>query len=411
MTYFPSVSFADNPGIDAFSRLRVSTPVTLFSVQNQYLASPLVMEPGATGTGVTPALNANTRMVLLSATAGSGTSFFQSFRYLPYQPGRSQFIAMTGVMGTGLAGAVVDAGYFDAANGIFYRQNGASGMQIVRRSSTSGSVVNEVINQADWNQDTFLGSGLNPSGITLDPTKDFILVMDLQFLAMGRVRVGFDIDGVIHWAHYFKHANIIAVPYMQTATLPVGMLLTATSTASTKNDCFFKCVSVMSEGGDSEDFQYTFAVPECTVTAGNGSAAHLLSFRPKTTFNSLVNRTDIKLNNLALTVTGANPVRWDIVIGQAITAPTWLDVNGTYSACEYTNAGTLSGSPGVVAQSGYCTSGSSFKENILRDVFTHYPITLDRAGAVRALGTVSVLVTGISGTSATRGFFNFEETR
>ena len=40
-----------------------------------------------------------------------------------------------------------------------------------------------------------------------------------------------------------------------------------------------------------------------------------------------------------------------------------------------------------------------------------YPIALDRAGAVRANGTLSVLVTGIGGTSTCRTSINFKELR
>ena len=38
---------------------------------------------------------------------------------------------------------------------------------------------------------------------------------------MGRVRCGFDVAGVIYYAHEFLNANVLAVPYMQTASLPI----------------------------------------------------------------------------------------------------------------------------------------------------------------------------------------------
>jgi hypothetical protein len=48
-------------------------------------------------------------------------------------------------------------------------------MQVVRRSSTSGGVVDDAINQADWNLDKLDGTGA--SGVTLDVTKVFIFVV------------------------------------------------------------------------------------------------------------------------------------------------------------------------------------------------------------------------------------------
>lgn len=64
--------WADSARFDAFSRLRTSEPTNLFSVSAQYGAVTVQMERGNTGTGVIPTHNANTRMVELSCTAGSG---------------------------------------------------------------------------------------------------------------------------------------------------------------------------------------------------------------------------------------------------------------------------------------------------------------------------------------------------
>ena len=410
MTYFGSaVSIKDGANLDAFSRVRVSNPSIQFDVQCQYDASPLKMEVGATGTGVTPTHDANTRMVTVSATAGSGTSFIQSYEYIPYQPGRSQLIFMTGVIGAAVAGAVVDFGYFDAANGVYFCQNGTSGLQFVRRTSTSGSVVDNAVAQASWNIDPLDGTG--PSGITLDVTKAFILVIDGQFLGMGRVRCGFDIDGEIVYAHEFLNANVLTVPYSQTLSLPVQCLITATAIGSTKT-ASFKCASVTSEGGEFDAGGYTFATPEQTVTAASGARTHILSMRPRTTFNSKTNRYHLHLRDINILVTGINPVRWELCIGSTFSAgPTWANVDGTYSASEYTSAvGTLN-TAGLVIASGYIASSATSKGYATAAIGDVYPITLDRAGAQRAFGTMSLLVTGIGGTSATRASFDFTEIR
>ena len=410
MSYFTSISLHDSGNLDAFSRLRVANSESLFAVQNNYSQSSLKMEVGATGTGVTPAWDSNTRMVTVSATAGTGTAFIQSYGYYPYQPGKSHLVKMTFVVGAAVASAVVDAGLFDAANGIFFRQNGTSGLQFVRRTSTSGSVVNNTVDQSSWNLDKLDGTGA--SGITLDITKAQILIIDLQFLGMGRVRVGFDIGGVIVYVHEFLNANSLTVPFMQTATLPVQMLLTATSTGSTKTS-YFKCAAVDSEGGITADSGYQFATPSGSVTAASGARTHILSLRPKTTFNSVTNRMMINLDDLQLVVTGANPVYWELVIGAAFSgAPTWADVNTTYSGTEYATGGTFSNlTNGLVLQCGYIAASTGTKSAVSVKFSKNYPLTLDRAGAQRALGTLSLLVRGIGGTSDTQAAFNFSEVR
>jgi hypothetical protein len=320
-------------------------------------------------------------------------------------------------MGTAVAGAVVEFGSFDAANGHIYRQKGTNGLFLVQRSSTSGSVAEIEVAQADWSEDKLDGTGL--SGITLDATKNFIFIIDLQFLGMGRVRVGFDIGGSIIYAHEFKAANNLDVPYMQTATLPIQVLITTTGTATTKT-AYFKCAAVGSEGGVNIVDAYPMSTPEAIETAASGARTHLMSIRPKTTFETFVNREHFALTSLSFLATGANPVYWEMCIGATNAASTWADINATYSAFEYTSVrGAYTNlTSGLVIMSGHI-SGAGGGSNppvvtnvpIPNIVSSKFPITLDRAGAVRALGTLSFLVAGVGGASAVRMSANFSEVR
>lgn len=402
----------DNPGIDAFGHLRVSNSEALVSVLGQYDTEPLEMESGATGTGITPAHNPTTRMTRLVVNPGSGTSFMQSYVYWTYQPGRSQRVELTGRLSTPVTGAITDFGYFDTDNGIFYRQNDGLGVQFVIRSKTSGGVVDRVVNQANWNLDKLNGTG--PSGLTLDTTKVFILTMDFEFLGMGRVRMGFNINGTIIYAHQFLHSNLDEVPYMQTATLPIQMLLTGVST-SVLCDAFFKGALVISEGGLLKERGFTFASPERAVTAANGARTHLFSVRPKLLFNSIVNRESYVTRTLELVHTQANgnPVFWELVAGAAFSvAPTWADVNTQFSGTEVSTDGTfLNLTGGVVLKSGYVSAGNQGQNVVSVPLDLHHPLTLNRAGQNTPIGTLSLLVSGIGGVAAVRGCLNFTELR
>jgi hypothetical protein len=401
-----SVTIGDGANLDAFSRVRTSHPTGLFAAQCQYDAEPLLFETGNTASGTAPAHSSATRMVTLACT-GTGTSFIQSYEYIPYQAGKSQLIFVTGVIGAAVASTVTEVGAFDASNGLFIRQASDGTNSAVRRTSTSGSVVDNVIAQADWNLDKLDGTG--SSGITFDVTDTFILVIDAQFLAMGRVRFGFDIGGQIVYCHQSLHANVLQVPYMQTLSLPVQMLLT--STGGTKNTTRFKCASVSSEGGFADDLGYAFSTAEGTVTAGSGARTHLLSLRPLTTFNSITNRSRLRLTSVEIFVTGNTPVFWELCVGSTFSvAPTFAAVNSTYSAFESGTGGTLTAGTLAIA-SGYVAATATVKTAVSREVSARYPISLNRAGAVRALGTLSLLVTGIGATSATRASLNFTEVR
>jgi len=321
-------------------------------------------------------------------------------------------VELTGRFSTPVTGAVTDFGYFDADNGIFYRQNDGVGVEFVIRSKTSGAVVNRVVGQADWNLDKLDGTGL--SGLILDTTKVFILTMDFEFLGMGRVRMGFNINGVIVYAHQFLHSNLDEVPYMQTATLPIQMLLTATAT-SVPCEAFFKGALVISEGGLLKERGFTFATPERTVIAANGARTHLFSVRPKLMFNGITNRESYVTRTLELisAVTNDRPVFWELVAGANFSvAPTWSDVNTAFSGTEISTDGTFSNlTGGVVLKAGYLSSRNQSPNALSIHLDLHHPLTLNRAGQNTPIGTLSLLVTGIGGAPDIRGCMNFTELR
>lgn len=118
------------------------------------------------------------------------------------------------------------------------------------------------------------------------------------------------------------------------------------------------------------------------------------------------------LESLDLVVTGNSAVLWELCIGQAISGTTaFNDVNTTYSGFEYNTAGTISGSPVLVLASGFIAASATSKASESYKIAGKLPITLNAAGAVRANGTLTLIVTGIGGTSATQCAFNWKEIR
>lgn len=399
MSYFSQVStkFADSGSIDAFSRMRVSNPTPIFDAQFTYNLNPMLYEAVTNGSGATVTHDTTNRNAVMtfSSTPTGGKAYMQSYEYLPYQPGRSQLINLTFNMNGGVANVLKFAGYSDGVNGVEFQMNGTTPQFVVYSATSLG---NETKTQSQWNIDKLDGTGV--SGITIDFTKTQILLIDLQALYVGRVRVGFVINGVFYQAHEFNHSNIAVYPYIQSANLPVRCGMTCTGTVSTTMT--FICAAVISEGGESAVRGRSFAA-EGSVTAANGSRTHIISVRPKTTFNGFTNRIAFELDTLNVAVTGNTSILWELVIGAAFTvAPTYADVNTNYSGFEAGTGGTFSNlTNGLVIASGYC--GQSTGANIaINRILSKYPVTLDSAGAVRALGTLSVLVTGLGATSASR---------
>ena len=171
--------------------------------------------------------------VILSGTTASGsTSIRQTFEYYRYQPGRSQQVLMTGVMGAKKTNVRQRIGLFDANNGLFFEQDGTN-LKVVRRTKTSGVVVDNAVFQSAWNIDHLDGAG--KSGILLDMSKAQIFVIDFEWLGVGRVRFGFNINGITYYCHQIFNANNLTTVYMQTANLPLRYELQNTAASRYTN--------------------------------------------------------------------------------------------------------------------------------------------------------------------------------
>ena len=232
--------------VDAFGRLRVSNPLTLFDSKSIMSKNSLFDESTANGGTVTYTSNKST--VNLNVTEASGSKTIrQSKRVMSYQPGKSLLIFNTFVMNAQTENLKQIVGLFDANNGIFFQDTG-TGYQIVRRTYTSGSPVDTEINQADWNGDKLNGTGA--SGFTLSPDKSNILFIDVEWLGVGSVRVGFVINGQLITAHTFNNANSLTTVYMQTANLPIRYEIQRTGTLAAGTYTLQQiCSTCISEGG------------------------------------------------------------------------------------------------------------------------------------------------------------------
>jgi hypothetical protein len=232
--------------VDAFGRLRVSEPLTIFDSKSIMSKNNLFDESTANGGSVTYTANKSTVNLNVTEAAGSKT-IRQTKRVMSYQPGKSLLIFNTFVMNTLTANLKQKVGLFDANNGIFFTADGTT-LKIVRRTYTSGAAVDTEISQSSWNGDTLNGTGA--SGFTLDATKSNILFIDIEWLGVGSVRVGFVINGQLITAHTFYNANSLTTVYMQTANLPIRYEIERAGTLTEGTYTLQQiCSSCISEGG------------------------------------------------------------------------------------------------------------------------------------------------------------------
>ena len=232
--------------VDGFGRLRVGEPHTLFESFDRFGISGTRWNYANTGNSSVVFANNEGCVHMTLGTASSDSILYETKKTFPYQPGKSLLIMMTATFAEPKANLTQRIGYYSSNNGIYLEQTDSSAY-IVMRSISTGSVNNNTIIQTNWNVDTFDGNG--PSGLTLDLTKSQIFWTDLEWLGVGSVRCGFVINGQMHIAHVFHHANLGTSTYMQTACLPLRYEINNNGNTTSGSLMRKICSVVMSEGG------------------------------------------------------------------------------------------------------------------------------------------------------------------
>jgi hypothetical protein len=348
--------------LDAFGRLRVSEPYTLFDSQNRYAADNQ-FDVATTGTGTTTFLSNEAAIKMEVTGAGVGSVIRQSYRSFPYQPGKGLLLLATFVMDSSTnVNLTQSVGYFNDSNGVFFKRTGSTNSFVLRSSSTpTPGTPSDIrtVNQADWNGDKLDGSG--ESGLTLDPSKAQILWMDFEWLGVGSVRCGFIIDGTYITCHTFDNANEITSVYMTTAILPVRYQITST-TAAVAASMKAICCSVISDGG-FEQTSIDHVARRTTAFTNIDTAA---TFYPIVSIRMAAGRTgSVVLPNRTqfLPLTSQN---YEVVLlkNPTLTGATWAATVPSDSNVEFDVAATAISSVGTIAQTDYVTSSGSGGTNV-----------------------------------------------
>lgn len=368
---------------DAFGRIRVSNPYTLFDSSNRY-ADNGKFATATTGTA-TATFNANEGLIDLDVGTASGDEVLRESQVVfAYQPGKSLLIMNSFTFDTAKTNLRQRVGYFGSDNGFYLEQNDST-ISLVKRSKVTGSVVNTEVTQANFNTDKLDGTG--PSGFTLDLTTSQLMFMDMEWLGVGSVRLGFVIEGQFIIAHRFDWANqsTNTGTYITTASLPIRYEITNTGTVASASQLKQICSTVISEGGyEMNGLQGVAGTPinsAYTLTTA-GVFYPLVSIRLKSA------RLDaVALMSAMSTIGTGNNIyyNWKITRGGSITGGTWVS-GGTDSAVEYNITGTAFTSTGSVdLASGYNVSSNQgggstdllkealFRFQLRRDSFTSTP--------------------------------------
>ncbi len=408
ITSFPATS------TDAFGRLRISEPFTMFDSSHRYSDNNLWATSVANGGAAV--FNANQGLVDLNVSTAAGSQVLrETTKVFSYQPGKSLQILTTFVMAPTKVGLTQRVGYYSTLNGYYLELNDSNNtLCFVERSSVTGSVVNTKISQTGgvygagdtgWNVDPMDGTG--PSGITLDITKAQILWSDMEWLGVGTVRTGFVINGQYYICHEWQHSNIVTSTYITTASLPLRCEIV--NNALTASPSTFKqiCATVISEGGYvlaglQQSVGTDISLPKVLTVAG--TYYPVVSLRLKTTRLDAI----CILTAISLLGNGNNETfQWRVLASDTLTGGTWTSA-GANSAVEYNLTG-ISTTGGRILASGYLSSSNqgSPSVNILKEAL--FSFQLERDPFTATPYTLTIAVAGANNSTSVYASMDWEE--
>ena len=318
--------------LDAFQRLRVSEPRIVFEYSFSAVSpssATTIWESTAVSAG-TINLNTNLYGTELNTTTVAGSGYWiQSYNHIRYAPGVSTMLRFTfnlNELTTGVRsriGMFTDQGTFPstAGDGLYFEMDGSTA-SFVRRSLASGAGgVEERITQSNWNVNKMDGTGdiINPTQntYTIDWTLAQHLVIEYQFLGVGKIRFGFELGNGVVWCHEITSVNALTTTWGRTGTLPVRAECYAASTLATVGKLTLINVTVLHEGDVSENRGWRFFGANTGATVKTVGATvglyPLISLRAATT-NDITKRARIVPNSISIAVTTASAGATSILV-------------------------------------------------------------------------------------------------
>ena len=330
----------DSANFDAFSRLRTSETGNRLDVEFHYNKQPDYFDEITSSGTVT--FNGNSKDLTLSlSNANDGSHATMRSHPVPYTPGNSQLVDITGVLDLAAIGT--------------------GSAELFLRSKVTGSVVDEAIPQEDW---TNASTGV-------DWAQSHILMMDFQSLKVGRIRFLLNQNGLPVYLGEINNDNERNTGFWQLASLQaywriyndatntymemgygdennaIGIRYTIAANASATMKAI--CCTVKSEGG--KRLSDMTGLPRCadngvTKITVSTTLIPLLSIRPQSTYETYDNLVISLLKGFAIETD--NPIRLVVFHNATLTNESWVSV--TDSCMEYdVSATAITGGHGITA--------------------------------------------------------------
>jgi hypothetical protein len=230
--------------------------------------------------------------------------------------------------------------------------------------------------------------------------------MDVEWLGVGTVRLGFVIDGKFIHAHSFHHANIIESTYITTASLPLRYEIANTGITTSSSNLKQICSTVISEGGynlygTQQAVGIAITTPRTLTT--EGTYYPIVSIRLKTSALDAI----VILTALSAMPISTGAYNWQIRVTGTTAGGDWVSA-GVDSVVDYNITGT-SHTGGRILASGFFTASNQGSTQIDLPRESLFKFQLERNGLTSTPYEITLVITSNGANDTVVASMDWEE--
>lgn len=347
------ITYKDSPNLDAFGRLRVSQNTNLLDIKHTYDKNPLLVDEYISGG--TSVYSKEFARVRMSASTDGDFVIRKSKTCPVYQPGKSQLFEASFSNLKPESGIIKRVGCFtsdttapfDTNLDGFFLEYDANQTEPHFKIVRSGTTIYD-IPWANWKASEYPVS-------SIDWDKSQLMVVDYQWLGVGRMRFGMVFDGVLYYFAEHTSTGIEDDVYMSSPNQPIRYEIRG-GLGSPPDYFDMICSAVSTEGPLINGLSQTTSISnENLITLGSsGTTYPFIGFRLKSDYKTVnVNVDSINVMNgsnddffvklqfnpgisstASWTSIANTPFEYSVYTGQSVTSTTFtlasfLGQNGT----------------------------------------------------------------------------------
>ena len=282
--YNNAIKYSDSPNLDAFGRLRVSNITSLIELTHVYNKQPILVNEVTAGTA-TSVWNQSNAEVAMGVTTTGDYVIRQTKQSAVYQPGKGQLFEASFSDFNLQSNVLKRVGYFTSTtastyntvfDGFFLESDGVSNQISFQIWKSGASIYSAITSSWDNSQIDIT---------TVDWSKTNLMLVDFQWLGVGRLRFGLSLSGNTYIFADSSGTNNLNDVYMSSPNKPIRYEIRSSSGAGTFNQI---CSQVSMEGSLNSLFiPVAVANPSVVTLSLSGTKYPVMGFKMSTGYETI----------------------------------------------------------------------------------------------------------------------------